>query len=50
VYTLVFVTPDNTEFMEMFRHDVLATDALYQNFSELTYVRGCDKFVVDLIL
>jgi hypothetical protein len=50
VYTLVLVTPDNTEFMEMLRHYVSAIDAPYQNFSELTYGRGCDKFVVDLIL
>jgi len=50
VYTLVFITPDNTEFMERFRHDVSDTDALYQKFSELKYRRGCNKFVVDLIL
>jgi len=37
VYTLVFITPYNNEFMEMIRHDVAAIDALYQNFSELTY-------------
>jgi hypothetical protein len=36
--------------MEMLRHDVSAIDALYHKFSELTYRRGCDKFVVDLIL
>jgi hypothetical protein len=36
--------------MEMLRHDVSAIAALYQNFSEFTYGRGCDKFVVDFIL
>lgn len=49
VYTLVFITPDNTEFMEMLRHDISAIEALYRNFSELTYGRECDKFVVDFI-